>query len=189
VRVVDGEVQVRGPGLMRGYRGDAGATAEAFTEDGWLRTGDTGSLDADGHLRVTGRARDAITTSDGRALAPTALEDLVRRSPLVSRCVVLGAGGRVAALLTVDEDALGRWAARRNRAVVDAATDEDLRAELGRVVEAANRSVSRAASITAFAVLARDLSEAAGELTAAGTVRRDVVLKTRAADIAALPAG
>ncbi|WP_235926753.1 AMP-dependent synthetase/ligase [Actinokineospora pegani] len=188
VRVVDGEIQVRGTGLMRGYWRDAGATAEAFA-DGWLRTGDAGSLDPDGYLRVEGRLRDSIPTADGRALAPSGLEELVRRSPLVSRCLVLGSGQPgVTALITLSEEGVAEWAALRNRAVVDVTGDEELRAELHRAVRAANRSVSRAASITAFAVLARDFTEAAGELTPTGALRREAIAKTRAEDIAGLTA-
>ncbi|MCG8918192.1 AMP-dependent synthetase/ligase [Actinokineospora sp. PR83] len=181
-----GEVLLRGDALFRGYWRDEAATAEALV-DGWLHTGDLGSLDADGYLRISGRRRDAITTADGRALVPSALEDRVRRDSLVSHCVVLGdRPPHVVALITVAEAGLADWAARAGRAEVDVATDPDLRAALRRTVEAANRTVSRAASITAFAVLAGDFTEAAGELTPTGTPRRDVIAKTRADDLAAL---
>ncbi|OLR95153.1 AMP-dependent synthetase/ligase [Actinokineospora bangkokensis] len=181
-----GEVLLGGDGLFRRYWRDPAATAEALV-DGWLRTGDLGSLDPDGYLRITGRLRDTITTADGRELAPSALEDRVRRDPLVSQCVVVGDGmPHLGALITVAEDALAEWAARAGKRSVDVATDPDLRAALRRTVDAANRTVPRAAGIAAFAVLATDFSEAAGELTPAGTPRREAILKSRADEVAGL---
>ena len=104
----DGEVLLRGPGVMTGYHGLPEQTAEALTDDGWLRTGDIGELDADGFLSITDRKKDLIKTSQGKYVAPQAIEVLFKGAcALASQIVVLGDGrGYCTALITLDEDAL-----------------------------------------------------------------------------------
>ncbi|WDZ88206.1 AMP-dependent synthetase/ligase [Micromonospora cathayae] len=189
----DGEVLARGAVVFRGYWRNPGATRDAFTPDGWLRTGDLGSLDDDGFLWITGRKKEIIVTASGKNVAPAPIEDQIRAHPLVSQCVLVGDGRPyVAALITVDPQEWPRWLARRGRPQVPVAElrdDPELRAEIQTAVDRANRSVSRAEAVKTFRVLARDLTEADGELTPTLKVRREVVLNRYAADIEALYSG
>ncbi|MGX7826907.1 AMP-dependent synthetase/ligase [Actinokineospora sp. 24-640] len=189
VRVADdGEIQLTGPMVARGYWRDPAATAETFS-GGWLRTGDLGELDADGYLRITGRKKEIIVTAAGKNVAPAVLEDRVRRHPLVSQCLVVGDRKPfVAALVTLDPDFLTTWAYARGKAAdpTTLAEDPDLRAEVQAAVDEANTAVSRAESIRAFVVLPRDFSEAAGEVTPSLKLRRDVILKAHSDTIVSI---
>ena len=127
----DGEVLLRGPGVMTGYHGLPEQTAEALTDDGWLRTGDIGELDADGFLSITDRKKDLIKTSQGKYVAPQAIEVLFKGAcALASQIVVLGDGrSYCTALITLDEDALTQWAKHRAvTATYDELTRHDERA-------------------------------------------------------------
>jgi long-chain acyl-CoA synthetase len=178
----DGEILAKGPQVFQGYWKAEAATAETFDADGWFRTGDLGSLDPDGYLRITGRKKELIVTSAGKNVAPAPLEDRLRAHPLVSQAVVVGDQRPfVAAMLSVDEEELDAWAIERGLTDVeprDLLGHAILRAELQAAVDEANRSVSKAESIRTFAVLPRDLSIASGELTPTLKVRRMVVAKT-----------
>ncbi|HMK10212.1 MAG TPA: long-chain fatty acid--CoA ligase, partial [Acidimicrobiales bacterium] len=178
----DGEILAKGPQVFRGYWNADAATAEVFDEDGWFRTGDIGRLDADSFLKITGRKKELIVTAGGKNVAPAPLEDHLRANPLVSQAVVVGDGRPfVAAVLAIDEEALESWAADHGRAgkpTAELLSDDQLRAELQAAVDIANASVSKAESIRKFAILPRDLTIAAGELTPTLKVRRAVVAKT-----------
>jgi long-chain acyl-CoA synthetase len=184
VRVAeDGELHVRGGQVFGGYWRDADATAEVMTTDGWLRTGDVGEIDDEGFVRVTGRKREILVTAGGKNVAPIPLEDAVRAHPLVGHCMVVGDGRPfVAALVTLDADAVAGWAATTGRNP-DATA---LRAEVQRAVDAANRSVSQAESIRRFALLPDDWSEEGGQLTPSLKLRRSVVLRQFRSQIEAL---
>ncbi|RJK97091.1 AMP-dependent synthetase/ligase [Vallicoccus soli] len=186
----DGEVQVRGGHVTPGYWGQEEATAAAFTADGWFRTGDLGSLDADGYLSITGRAKEIIVTSAGKNVSPSGLEDVVRSSPLVSQCVVVGdARPHVAALVTLDAESVAAWLAQQGRPevpVADLVDDPQVHAEVQAAVDAANRTVSAAEAIRRFRVLPVDLTEADGTLTPSLKVKRAVVHQRFAADIEAM---
>lgn len=178
----DGEILTRGPQVFSGYwRADA-ATAAVLDADGWFATGDIGELDDDGFLRITGRKKELIVTAAGKNVAPAPLEDRLRAHPLISQAIVVGDQRPfVAAMLAFDEDAVRQWASDHGKGdmeLTELATDVDLLAELQLAVDDANRSVSRAESIRTFAVLAHDLTIAAGELTPTLKVRREVVAKT-----------
>ncbi len=178
----DGEVLAKGPQVFEGYWKAEAATAEAFDTDGWFRTGDIGELDSGGYLRITGRKKELIVTAAGKNVAPAPLEDHLRAHPLISQAVVVGDQRPfVAAMLALDEEELERWAADQGLdgvTVRDLLDRSDLRAELQAAVDTANRSVSKAESIRAFAVLPRDLTIASGELTPTLKVRRMVVAKS-----------
>ncbi|RPI07870.1 MAG: long-chain fatty acid--CoA ligase, partial [Actinobacteria bacterium] len=178
----DGEILAKGPQVFGGYWNAETATAETFDADGWFLTGDIGRLDSDGFLKITGRKKELIVTAAGKNVAPAPLEDRLRAHPLISQAVVVGDQRPfVAAMLALDEEALGVWATDHSLAGLDVAqllVHEELRTELQTAVDGANASVSRAESIREFAVLPRDLTIAAGELTPTLKVRRAVVAKT-----------
>ena len=190
VRIADdGEVWVHGPQVFQGYLGESGP-AQLAAAQGWFATGDLGQLDADGYLSITGRKKEIIVTSSGKSVAPAVLEDRVRVHPLVSQCIVVGDDRPyVAALLTLDREALGHWQRQRGKRQLrpaEARNDPDLHAELQRAVGAANTAVSRAESIRSFRVLAREFTEEQGLLTPSLKLRRRAVTQACAKDIAAL---
>ena len=178
----DGEILGSGPQVFQGYWNAEAATAEVFDEDGWFRTGDIGELDAEGYLRITGRKKELIVTAAGKNVAPAPLEDRLRAHPLISQAVVVGDQRPfVAAMLAIDEEALQEWASDvelESLALAELLEHELLRTHLQEAVDEANRSVSKAESIRAFAVLPRDLTIESGELTPTLKVRRTVVAKT-----------
>jgi len=175
----DGEIQVRGPHVFRGYHNDPEATSAALV-DGWFRTGDIGAFDPDGYLRITGRIKELIVTASGKNVAPAMLEDRLRGHPLVSQCVLVGDHRPfIGVLVTIDADMLPGWLANHGRpamSVDEAREDHFVLAALHRAVDRANEPVSRAESIRKFAVLDVDLTVANGYLTPSLKVRRDLVL-------------
>ncbi len=186
----DGEVLIKGPGVLRRYWHNDQATKEAFV-DGWFRTGDLGELDQDGFLRITGRKKEVIVTAGGKNVAPTALEDRIRAHRLISQCMVVGDKQPfIAALITLDAEALPAWSAEHGKPVgscaVDLIDDGDLRAEVQRAVDDANKTVSRAETIRKFRILPVDFTEAGGQLTPSLKVKRAVVAKDFASDIDAI---
>ncbi|MFD2763262.1 AMP-dependent synthetase/ligase [Micromonospora eburnea] len=185
----DGEILISGELVFRGYWRNDTATAEVLTSDGWFRTGDLGHLDEDGYLCITGRKKEIIVTAGGKNVAPAVLEDQVRAHPLISQCLVVGDRQPfIAALVTVDEEALPRWLAAHGRpettSVAELRDDEALRAEIQGAIDQANQSVSKAEAIKVFRILPQDFTEATGELTPSLKVKRQVVQKTYAAEIA-----
>ncbi|MEU8050919.1 AMP-dependent synthetase/ligase [Micromonospora haikouensis] len=185
----DGEILISGDLIFQGYWRNEEATAEALSADGWFRTGDLGQLDADGFLSITGRKKEIIVTAGGKNVAPAVLEDQVRAHPLISQCVVVGDRQPfIAALVTIDEEALPKWLAAHGRpedtGVDELRDDEALRAEVQGAVDQANQAVSKAEAIKVFRILPRDFTEATGELTPSLKVKRQVVHTTYAAEIA-----
>ncbi|MFG2055757.1 AMP-dependent synthetase/ligase [Micromonospora sp. NPDC048930] len=184
----DGEILISGEIVFGRYWHNEAATAEALA-DGWFRTGDLGRLDPDGYLSITGRKKEIIVTAGGKNVAPAVLEDQVRAHPLVSQCLVVGDRQPfIAALVTIDEEALPKWLAAHGRPagtpVADLRDDETLRTEIQAAIDQANRSVSKAEAIKVFRILPQDFTEATGELTPSLKVKRQVVHKTYAAEIA-----
>ncbi len=190
----DGEILIRGPVVFRGYWRNEAATAEAFAPGEWLRTGDIGSLDDEGFLRVTGRKKELIVTAGGKNVAPAVLEDRLRAHPLISQCMVVGDNRPfIACLITLDTEALDFWKRQHGKpaeaTASDLATDPDLIAELQAAVDDANKTVSRAESIRKFTILGSDFTEASGHLTPSLKVRRNVVSKDYSAEIDAIYGG
>ena len=175
----DGEVLIKGPIVMRGYWQNEQADREVFTEDGFFRSGDLGALDKEGFLSIVGRKKELIVTSGGKNVAPAVLEDRVRAHPLVSQCVVLGDNQPfIAALVTLDADALKTWAIANKTTGTSAANlchDPDLLSVVQTAIDDANKAVSRAESIRKFSVLPVDFTIADGQLTAKMSVKRHVV--------------
>lgn len=160
------------------------ATRNAFTDDGWLRTGDLGHLDTDGFPHVTGRKKDLIVTAAGKHVAPAPIEEAVRAHPLVSQCVLVGDGRPyVVALMAVDLTAWQRWRGTREGTVDEPRDDPRLRAEVQLAVDRVNHGLSRAEQVKTFRILPRELTEVDGELTPTLKVIRAVVTAHVAADI------
>jgi long-chain acyl-CoA synthetase len=183
-----GEINVHGDLVFPGYWNNQAATAEVRNAEGWFATGDLGHLDEDGYLSITGRKKELIVTAGGKNVAPAVLEDRLRANPLVSQCMVVGDRQPfIAALVTIDEEALPAWAAAHGKpAVADVRTDPDLVAAIQEAVDDANRAVSKAESIRVFRILAGDFTEANGMLTPSLKVKRNVVAKEYADEIAAI---
>jgi len=186
----NGEVLIRGIGVFAGYHANPDASAECFDEDGFLRTGDLGSLDEDGFLTITGRRKDLLVTAGGKNVSPGPLEELVRNSRLVSQAVVVGEGRPfIAALVTLDAEEVRVF--QRNRGAVpidpaEAASDPAVLAQVQAAVDAANATVSRAEAIRKFVVLDTDFTEASGHLTPSLKLKRSAVLESHRAQIDAL---
>ena len=176
----DGEVLLRGPGVMRGYHGLDEATAEALDPDGWLHTGDVGELDAEGFLRITDRKKDLIKTSGGKYVAPQPIEIAFPvLCGLASQFIVHGDGRNyVTALVTLDPDALAQWAQTNNVAEKDPAAlarREDVRAVVDAAVKELNSGLNRWETIKDFRILENDLTVESGELTPSLKLKRRVV--------------
>jgi long-chain acyl-CoA synthetase len=194
LRIADnGEVQARGDVVFPGYWNNADATRATFTPEGWLRTGDLGSIDADGFLRITGRMKEVLVTASGKNVTPAPIEDAVRAHPLVSQCMLIGDGRPyVAALVTIDPQAWRRWRSDHGRSGASLAELRDspeLRSEIRSAINRANRAVSKAEQVKTFRILPRDFTEADGELTPTLKVKRNVVAERYAADVDALYRG
>jgi long-chain acyl-CoA synthetase len=190
----DDEVLIMGDIVFRGYWNNPEETAEALDPAGWFHSGDLGKLDDDGFLTITGRKKEIIVTAAGKNVAPGFLEDRLRAHPLVSQAMVVGDRQPfIAALVTIDEEVWPKWLADRVRpagaTVAELRNDADLRAEVQSAVHEANRGVSHPEAIKEFRVLPRDFTEAAGELTPTLKVKRDVVQKEYADEMAAIYRG
>jgi long-chain acyl-CoA synthetase len=187
----DGEVLISGPHLFSGYWQNEAATKEVLDDDGWFHTGDLGALDDDGFLSITGRKKEIIVTAGGKNVAPAVLEDRVRAHALVSQCMVVGDQKPfIAAVVTIDPEAFGPWKERKGKpadaTVADLVEDPDLRGEVQGAVDEANKAVSKAEAVRKFAILPNDFTEEGGEMTPSLKVKRHVVLKQYADDVAAL---
>jgi long-chain acyl-CoA synthetase len=181
VRIADdGEVLLKGPNIFAGYRHRDDLTAEVLT-DGWFATGDLGSLDADGYLRITGRKKEIIVTDAGKNVQPAGLEDAIRPDPIIQEVIVVGDGKPfIGALIALDEQMLRAWLSARGlpaMTVAEAADNADVAAHLKVVIAAANAGVSKVEAIRKWRVLPRELTEAEGEFSASMKVRRKVVLE------------
>ena len=176
----DGEILVRGGGVMRGYHNLDEASAEAF-EDGWFRTGDIGELDSAGYLRITDRKKDLIKTSGGKYVAPQKVESAMKTAcPYVSQVVVHGEGRKyVSALFTLDPDAIGEWATAHGKSTdtETLSTDPEVRSLLEGYVAQANSQLERWETIKKFEILSKELSVDEGEVTPSLKIRRKIVEK------------
>ena len=159
IRISDeGELQVKGPNVFRGFHNLPEKTAEAFTADGWLRTGDLAEIDDEGHIVITGRIKDIIITAGGKNVSPIPLEEEIAKCPIVEHCVVVGDQRPfIGALVTLDPESLALWLPAHGLSTetpVDRlATNAAVREEIQQYVDKANATVSRAESVRKFAVL------------------------------------
>ena len=186
----DGEVLIRGPIVMQGYWQNDAANSEVFDGERWFKTGDLGKLDDEGFLYIVGRKKELIVTAGGKNVAPAVLEDRLRAHPLVSQCMVVGDNQPfIAALVTIDPDALKAWVTNNKKdgaSMNDLVNDPDLIAVVQTAVDDANKAVSKAESIRKFTILPNDFTIAGGHLTAKLSVKRHVVAKEFAKEIDAL---
>ncbi|WP_075890235.1 AMP-dependent synthetase/ligase [Actinomyces provencensis] len=177
----EGELLIKGPSVFQRYNNDPEATTAAFTEDGWFRTGDLGSVDEDGYIHITGRLKELIVTAGGKNVSPAVVEDDLTSHPLISQIVVVGDKRPfIAALITLDAEMLPTWLKKHKlppMSVAEAADNIEVHAALERAVDRANKHVSRAESIRKIKVLPTDFTEANGLLTPSLKVRRDAVLR------------
>jgi long-chain acyl-CoA synthetase len=167
----DGEILVRSDTVFAGYYKEPEATAAAFTEDGWFRTGDVGEVDADGFVRITDRKKDLIITAGGKNIAPQNLENALKSSRFVSQAIVVGdRRPYVTALITLDEPEV-------------AASGRDPEELVQELVDDVNRDRVRVEQIKRFAILPRDFSQDEGEVTPTLKLRRKVIHENFAAQI------
>lgn len=176
----DDEIQILGPNVMDGYHGLDSLSATAFTDDGWLRTGDCGDIDADGFLTVTGRIKDMFKTSGGKYVVPTAIEaKFVALCPYVSQFLVFGESRRYCvALIALDPEAIGVWAG--SHGLAEASYDQLTEAPavldlIDKYVSRLNRDLNSWETIKKWAILNRDPSVETGELTPSLKVKRPIV--------------
>ncbi|MFP2928359.1 AMP-dependent synthetase/ligase [Pyxidicoccus sp. 3LG] len=174
----DGEILIRGPGVMKGYYKNPAATAEAIDAEGWFHTGDIGELDADNYLRITDRKKDIIVTAGGKNVAPQNLENLLKTHPIISQAMVYGdKRPYLVVLVTVSEDAAKKLLQEKG-APVGTYAENSKRPEVHAAVKAALDAVNAEqppyASIKRFAVLENDFSQETGELTPKLSVKRKV---------------
>jgi len=193
-----GEVQVRSPGVFRGYFKAEAATREAMTADGFFRTGDAGYFDEDGHLRIIDRAKDVGRLQDGTLFAPKYLENKLKFFPFIKEAVAFGDRRTfAAAFVCIDLAAVGNWAERRNlpyTGYVDLAGQKPVHDLVRGCVEEVNAALAadpklRGSQIRRFLVLHKELDADDGELTRTRKVRRSFIAEKYAALVDALYSG
>ena len=178
----DGELLVRGVGVISSYYKNPEEDAQAFTEDGWFRTGDLARFDERGYLKIVGRKKEIIVTAGGKNVIPGIAETHLRTSPLVSQAMLVGDEKPfIAALVTLDPDTLPEQLEHlglpRSLSIPEAAVHPAVRAAIQKLVDEANQLVSRAEGIREFRIMNRDLTEADGYLTPSQKLRRAKILQ------------
>ena len=174
----DGELLIRSPTVFAGYYKDADATREVLRDDGWLHSGDVGSIDEDGFVTITDRKKDILVTAGGKNVAPQNLENALKTAPLVSQALVVGdRRPYVAALITVEPD------------TAQGLSPRELQERVQRIVDEVNAELSRFEQIKRFAILPRDFSAEEGEVTPTLKLKRRVCAEHFADEIEALYAG
>ena len=183
----DGEVLIKGPIVMQGYWQNDAANKEVFDSNGYFKSGDLGKIDEEGYLSIVGRKKELIVTAGGKNVAPAVLEDRLRSHPLISQCMVVGDNKPfIAALITIDPDAIKPWAVANKKegaSIAELAKDPTLQAVIQTAVDETNKAVSRAESIRKFVILPVDFTIAGGHLTAKLSVKRHVVSQQFAREI------
>lgn len=189
----DGEILLKGDVIFKGYWKNEEATREAVV-DGWFHTGDLGSLDEEGYLSITGRKKEIIITAGGKNVSPAALEEVIRCNPLVANVMLVGEQKPfIGAFITLESQAFEQWKKANNKpasaSILDLREDADLLKAIQPSIDEANETVSRAEGIKKIRILADDFSIESDELTQSMKVKRQNVLKRRAADFEWMYAG
>lgn len=176
-----GEILLRGPNVFCGYLNKPEATAETIDEEGWLHTGDIGTLDEDGYLKITGRAKEIIITSGGKNLSPEKIENALKTSPYIKEAVAIGDARKfISALVQIEYDSVSDWAVRRkitHTSYQDLAAKPEVVKLIGDEIKKANDLLARVENVRAFRILPKELSQDDGELTATQKVRRRFIHK------------
>jgi long-chain acyl-CoA synthetase len=177
----DGEILLKGSNVLRGYWKNPEAT-KATMEGDWFKTGDIGELDDEGFITITGRKKELIVTAGGKNVAPTALEDPLRASPIIGQAVVIGDQRPfVAALLSLDPEMMPVWLANNGQpsdlTLSQAAKNPRVLQELQKAVDDVNSTVSNAEAIKKFEVIDSELSEKSGHLTPSLKIKREAVTR------------
>ncbi len=185
----DGEIEVKGIDVFKEYWNNPEATKAAFTEDGFFKTGDLGTLDSDGYLSITGRKKEIIVTAGGKNVAPAGLEDPIRSFPIIGQVVAVGDQKPfISALITLDQEMLPAWLKNNGldpkMSLEDAAKAPAVLAEVQRAIDHGNKYVSRAESIRKWIILPTEFTEASGHLTPKMSIKRDNILRDFAGQIA-----
>jgi long-chain acyl-CoA synthetase len=183
----DGEILIRGPLVMGGYYKDLERTAETVDPDGWLHTGDIGTLDPDGYLQITDRKKELIITSGGKNISPALIEYHLQRNPLIGQACAIGdRRNYVTALLVLDNEAARAWAAEQGIPAADPAdlaTSPQVLAEVEKAVAEANSHLARAEQVRRYSVLPGEWTSDTGELTPTLKKRRRVITARYADEI------
>jgi long-chain acyl-CoA synthetase len=187
----DGEILIRGPGVMTAYHDLPDATAEALDRDGWLHTGDVGELDADGFLRITDRKKDMFKTSQGKYVAPSAIDARFKGlCPYASEFLIIGESKPYCvALIGLDREALTDWAGKHGlagKSFSELAVDEKTHELIAGYLDTLNSELNRWEQIKKFTIADRELTVEAGDLTPSMKLRRKVVIERFADRISAL---
>lgn len=178
----DGEVLLKGPGVMSGYHDLPEATAEAIDSDGWFHTGDIGELDAEGFLRITDRKKDMFKTSQGKYVAPSAISAAFKGiCPFASEIIIYGEGKPYCvALVSLDAESIKEWADRNGlegKSFEEVARDEKTRTMVEGYVETLNKHLNRWEQVKRFAIIDRELTVEAGDLTPSLKLKRKAVVE------------
>lgn len=183
----DGEVLIKGIGVFAGYHENPAATAQAFDEDGYFKTGDTGVLEDAGFLKITGRKKELIVTAGGKNVSPGPLEEMIRAGRIAAQCVLVGDNRPfIAALISLDPEELLLWAKAKglgNLSLEEAAQNQQVLQEIQSYVDTANLTVSKAESVRKFVVLPVEFTEDSGHLTSTLKLKRQEVIKDYAQEI------
>ncbi len=185
----DGELLIRSETVFAGYFKEPEATAEILDADGWLRSGDIAEIDDDGFVSITDRKKDILVTAGGKNIAPQNLENDLKGSRYISQALVVGDRKPYpAALITLDAEEIGKWAAEHGLGgdVAALAVDEQVLGLVQGAVDEVNAHRSRYEQIKRFTILPRDFTMDDDEVTPTLKLRRNIVLEHFAADVAAL---
>jgi long-chain acyl-CoA synthetase len=192
VRIADdGELQVKGPQVFKGYWNNDAATAEVLDADSWFSTGDIAEIDDDGYVTITGRKKEILVTSGGKNVAPAPLEKVMDSFPIIAYALVVGDNRPyISALIAIDPEVLPDWLSRHDRdpetAIADLVDDEALIADVQKAVDKANATVSRAEQVKRFRIIPGSLTEDSGDITPSNKVKRHVVVEKYSDDVNAL---
>jgi long-chain acyl-CoA synthetase len=188
-----GEIQTRHPGNFVGYWRNEEATREAFTQDGWLRTGDVGEWVDGTHIKITDRMKDIIITAGGKNISPSELENALKESPYIKEAIVIGDRRKfLSALIGIELDTVGDWAQRRRMPYTtyrDLAEKEEVIALVQGVVDRVNERYAQAERIKKFRMLPKELDHEDGELTATQKVKRSAIVEMFSAEVESMYAG
>ena len=183
----DGELLIRGGNVMPAYYRDPGRTSEVFDEEGWLRTGDVATVDADGYYRIVDRKKELLITSGGKNVSPANVEALLKRHPLVGQAIAVGDRRKfISALIVLDQEAAPVWASARGVAAgstAELAARPEVVAEVRRAVAEANSHLSQAEQVKRFIILPAEWTAESEELTPTLKLKRRVIYEKYAREI------